>query len=552
MRNAIPNFISGLIFRIMLDLSRRLFFGGLTYLYIICLSACVQSNEKQKTADTDSISKKDYAVHGYFSEQQVLHTDSNELKTFFLNYPLLKDYADDVMQFYGYRQFRSAWYDAAGLSEQASNLYSHLCNLELEGIMTPVPYKNILDSLMENQQADTIPNRNAEILLTAEYFYYADKVWHGIPEKSTTKLEWFLPRKKLNLPLLMDSLLKESNAPVFSGHYNFRQYNLLKSQLRKYRQLDSLSWIPINPGTGVPLRKSDTAETIRDIRHRLYLLGDLSADTRTNRFDDDLETAVKSFQERNGLPADGNMGAGFFRELNIPPGENIRRLIVNMERSRWIPDDLSKQYLIINIPAFTLTAFNLDTPTLKMNVVVGKSVNKTVIFSGDITYIVFSPYWNVPPSILKKEVLPAIKKDPDYLRRNNMEWNGNSVRQKPGPKNSLGLVKFLFPNSYNIYLHDSPAKSLFGAQTRAFSHGCIRVAEPKKLAVYLLRDDPQWNEEKISKAMHAGKEKYVTLSQPVPVYIGYFTAWVDNQGKLNFRNDIYNRDHKLEEMLIKK
>ena len=185
-----------------------------------------------------------------------------------------------------------------------------------------------------------------------------------------------------------------------------------------------------------------------------------------------------------------------------------------------------------------------------MNVVVGKDLHQTVVFNGDIKYVVFSPYWNIPPSILKKEILPAIKKNPNYLSKNNMEWNGNGVRQKPGPSNALGLVKFLFPNSFNIYLHDSPAKNLFGAQTRAFSHGCIRLAEPKKLAVYLLKDDPQWTEKKIDAAMHAGKEKYVTLKNPVPVFIGYLTAWVDQQGRLNLRKDIYKRDQALAEMLL--
>jgi L,D-transpeptidase YcbB len=281
-------------------------------------------------------------------------------------------------------------------------------------------------------------------------------------------------------------------------------------------------------------------------------LGDLDSNSGSERFDDSLEAAVKAFQKRNGMGPDGVMGSSFFGELNIPLNEKIRKLIINMERTRWIPLNLSQHYIIINIPAFTLFAYDRDTLTFNMNVVVGKDVHQTVVFSGDIKYIVFSPYWNVPPSIMKAEILPAIGKNPGYLKKNNMEWNGNSIRQKPGPSNSLGLVKFLFPNSYNIYLHDSPAKSLFGAQMRAFSHGCIRLAEPKKLAVYLLNDDAGWNEEKINAAMHAGKEKYVTLKNPVPVYIGYLTAWVDGQGKLNFRKDIYNRDQVLEDMLIQK
>jgi murein L,D-transpeptidase YcbB/YkuD len=151
---------------------------------------------------------------------------------------------------------------------------------------------------------------------------------------------------------------------------------------------------------------------------------------------------------------------------------------------------------------------------------------------------------------MKKEILPAMQKDPAYLQKNNMEWSGKMIRQKPGPSNPLGLVKFLFPNSHSIYLHDSPAKSLFNAQSRAFSHGCIRVADAKKLAGFLLADDPAWNEARITAAMHSGREQYVTLKDPVPVFIAYITAWVDNQGRLNFRKDIYKRDQALGEMLI--
>jgi murein L,D-transpeptidase YcbB/YkuD len=165
-------------------------------------------------------------------------------------------------------------------------------------------------------------------------------------------------------------------------------------------------------------------------------------------------------------------------------------------------------------------------------------------------YIVFSPYWNVPQSIIKNEIIPGMRRDPNYLAKHRMEWNNGNVRQKPGPSNSLGLVKFLFPNSNNIYLHDTPSKSLFGKEERAFSHGCIRVAKPKELAIRLLSYDSTWTPEKIEAAMNAGVEKYVTLKKKVPVYIGYFTAFVDRNGQINFRKDIYNRDEELLKQLI--
>ncbi len=518
---------------------------------IVVFAACNPQPETKKTiAGTDTVSKKENSIRGYFNNQEEIKTDSGLIKSFFTGHPLLNPYAEDVTRFYGYRNFKYAWYQDTDLSEQAYNLYNHLNNLDLEGVATSVPYKNILDSLFGDPAVIKKPDPDLEILLTAEYFFYAEKVWSGMSKESTDKLAWFLPRKKLNLPFMMDSLLRESSANLFPDNYSIRQYNLLKNQLQKYRRLDSAgNWEVLSMGSRPPLT-GDSSEMIMKLRHRLFLLGDLDNDSESARYDVPLEAAVKSFQKRNGMAPDGKAGAAFFKEINQPLSAVIRTLITNMERTRWLPVIRGHHYITINIPSFTLTAFDQDTVTFTMNVVVGKDVHPTVVFNGDIKYIVFSPYWNVPPSIMKKEILPAMKKNPDYLKKNQMEWNGNAIRQKPGPSNSLGLVKFLFPNSYNIYLHDSPAKDLFGAQMRAFSHGCIRLADPKKLAVYLLKDDSSWTEEKINKAMHSGKEKYVTLKNPVPVFIGYLTAWVDSQGKLNFRKDIYKRDLALGEMLF--
>ncbi|RYD91632.1 MAG: murein L,D-transpeptidase, partial [Sphingobacteriales bacterium] len=235
--------------------------------------------------------------------------------------------------------------------------------------------------------------------------------------------------------------------------------------------------------------------------------------------------------------------------------DRIRQLVVNMERSRWLPVSLEGDYLAVNIPEYKLHVYHADSLLWSCNVVVGQDVHKTVIFYGEVKYVVFSPYWNVPPGILNKEVIPGMKRDPNYLSKHRMELTGYSgglpvVRQKPGAANSLGLVKFLFPNSYNIYLHDTPSKSLFGETARAFSHGCIRVAEPAKLADFLLKDRAEWDTLKIDRAMHAGKEQYVTLKKTVPVFIAYFTAFIDREGRVNFRKDIYQRDEKLAGMIV--
>jgi murein L,D-transpeptidase YcbB/YkuD len=226
-----------------------------------------------------------------------------------------------------------------------------------------------------------------------------------------------------------------------------------------------------------------------------------------------------------------------------------------MGRMRWMPSEPSGQLIVVNIPEFVMHVYEGNKKAFDMNVVVGKEGHNTVMFTGDLSQIVFSPYWNVPPSIVKNEILPKMESNPGYLESQNMEINGEedglpAIRQRPGGKNSLGRVKFLFPNSFNIYFHDTPAKSLFEKDKRAYSHGCIRLQEPEKMANYLLKDDPNWTPEKISAAMNSGDEQYVKLKHPVPVFITYYTAWVDDEGLLNFRDDIYDHDAHLNQKMF--
>ncbi|HAO45823.1 MAG TPA: murein L,D-transpeptidase, partial [Chitinophagaceae bacterium] len=208
-------------------------------------------------------------------------------------------------------------------------------------------------------------------------------------------------------------------------------------------------------------------------------------------------------------------------------------------------------------PEYKMYVYTADTLTFSMNVIVGTAANSTVIFSGNVKNIVFSPYWKVPVKIVKNEIIPGIRKNPNYLATHNMERIGGSdslpsIRQKPGPSNSLGRVKFLFPNNYDIYFHDTPNRNLFSASSRSFSHGCIRVGEPKHLAQYLLRNDTVWTDYRMDTAMNNSKETWVTLKKPVPVVIAYFTAWADKNGVLNFRKDIYGHDAKLADKLFVK
>jgi murein L,D-transpeptidase YcbB/YkuD len=269
---------------------------------------------------------------------------------------------------------------------------------------------------------------------------------------------------------------------------------------------------------------------------------------------------VRRFQRRHGLTDDGVVGARLVAELNVPVAARIRQIELNMERWRWLPRDLGDPHILVNIPEMRLDVREHGTVPVSMRVVVGKEDTPTPIFNHQMTYLVFAPYWNVPDDIAQKETLPAVMKDPTFLERSNMEVvdkAGQTVdpasidldqpqkyrfRQRPGTSNSLGLVKFMFPNQYNVYLHDTPADSLFARASRSLSHGCVRLEHPEKLAEYVLRDQPEWTPDRISEAMHSGAEQIVKLKTPLPVYLGYWTARVAADGVVQFRKDVYGID----------
>jgi murein L,D-transpeptidase YcbB/YkuD len=239
--------------------------------------------------------------------------------------------------------------------------------------------------------------------------------------------------------------------------------------------------------------------------------------------------------------------------MNLTVQDYIRKIMTNMERCRWIDPKQTQapEFIMINIPSFELVYSNNGKTALESNVIVGQNMMETVIFSSNISSIVFSPYWYVPQSIIDNELKFNIERDKDYLASRDMEWNNGKVRQKPGSKNALGLVKFVFPNTNSIYLHDTPAKALFDLDYRAYSHGCINMDKAKELAFLILKDDPDWPVERINEAMKGEKETTCVLKNKVPVYISYFTAWVGNDNEVHFYDDIYGRDAKLQSLLFK-
>jgi murein L,D-transpeptidase YcbB/YkuD len=302
------------------------------------------------------------------------------------------------------------------------------------------------------------------------------------------------------------------------------------------------------------LHQSDPA--VKQIKERLRTSGDFELGDTSRVFTEELALAVKQVQKRFGFPSNGVADAQLIKELNIPVEKRIEQLQVNMERLSAAPVHGGGTYLVANIPEFKLHVYEGDQHVFDMDIVVGKESSKTVTFNDEMQYIVFNPTWNVPPSIVKNELLPSMRRSSTYLRRNGYVRTGTEnglpvIKQLPGEQNSLGKVKFVFPNSHNIYFHDTPAKSLFALRKRAFSHGCVRLAEPEKLAAYLLRNKAGWSEDKVWDAITSGKEQSVPLPVAVPVSIAYYTAWVDGDGLVHFREDIYGHDKQTAEQLVK-
>jgi len=533
----------------------RLFFSAFSCAFM--LIGCTGNSGKDNPVprvDTAALPQaaNDISLPGGFSEQRDLRFDSAFVSTFLSRYPAFRTFEPRIRQFYRGRNFAYAWFDGNGMIEQGSNLYNKIINIREEGLPVKLLYTAEFENAIQ-QSASTSENKpdtTAELMLTAQYFFYAQHVWTGLGIKGMQAVNWDLPHKKLSYEALLDSLLEVPSSRFMTTEPIYPQYAQLKEVLKKYRAIEESGGWPIIKAERSFYRKGDSGLALAVVRRRLFASGEFMGDTASFVFDDALESAVKDFQQRNGLKEDGVISAAVLKELNFPVAKRIEQLVVNMERCRWLPVAIRNNYIVINIPEYKFHAFEQDSLAWSMNVVVGTELNKTAIFNGLIQTVVFSPYWNVPTSIMQKETLPAIRRDKNYMARNHMEWNGNAIRQVPGPWNALGRVKFLFPNSHSIYLHDTQAKSLFGLDKRAFSHGCIRVAEPKRLAEYLLRFQPEWTSDKIDAAMKSGKEQFVKINKPVPVYIAYFTAWVDRKGRVNFRDDVYKRDSRLAKMLF--
>lgn len=525
-------------------------------LLFVLVTAIGCNNDAATNPDTiilkDTVSAADTVIKGNFMVASGIRFDSSHIQEFLTAYPAFKNFGTDLTNFYRANNYNYVWYHQRGLIEFAQVLETGLQQQDQEGLTDSIPYHDEYLRMINHQESSTAektgPDLNTELMMTAQYFNYANRVYQGAAGEKVKN--WYLPRKKLSYDSILQSNLTTGQLASPENRVVAPQYEGLKKALARYREIEKKGQeIKLTAvKKAVTLKVNDSSDLIMNVQKRLQELGYMAENETT---DSALLHAVSLFRQTHGLNAAPIVDNAMISELNVPVHKRIETLIVNMERMRWIPESpASDEFILINIPEFFLHYYENGQSAWDCRVVIGTPMTRTVIFSGLMQYVVFSPYWYVPPSIINKEIKPGIKRNPNYLAKHNMEWNGGNVRQKPGPSNSLGLVKFLFPNSNNIYLHDTPSKSLFNEDQRAFSHGCIRVQKPRDLAIRILRQDSTWTESKIDAAMKAGTEKWVTLKKKIPVYIGYFTAFMDKEGNLNFRKDVYNRDQELLGMLM--
>lgn len=529
-------------------MSRYLFFFG-TLSFLLILSCKNGRNKRPVIRDTSITAETSF---------NDLFMDSVELDQFLKNNSTYQTYTEQFNDFYKDRNYGYAWFDSSGLTEQASNFrnlqLNYINSFEDSSLYQP-QMENLLNLFSQSGKMKKVADSlvlKAELLLTGQFFRYAAKVYKG-SDIDAAELGWFIPRKKIDLHALLDSAILHKNEEAYAPQN--KQYQQLQQYVQRYSALAKQSQPAMIPSLQKSLRSGDSANILLLVKKHLHLVGDLEQNIESPVFDTALVIATKKYQQRMGLAVDGVIGNKMIAELNVPLKHRLRQILINLERLRWMPPEKDTNYILVNIPEYRMHVYDSGKLQFNINVIVGTAANNTVIFNDKLQYVVFSPYWNVPESIVTGEILPAIKKNPDYLNKQNMEIIKEGkipmVRQNPGPSNSLGLVKFLFPNNYNIYFHDTPNRNLFSQSSRSFSHGCIRIAEPKKMAAYLLRNDTTWNDHKIDSVMHLKKEKWVTLKKTVPVFIVYFTAWVDHNGELNFRKDIYKHDEKMAKKLFR-
>ena len=485
--------------------------------------------------------------------------------------------------FYMRRQFAPAWIEDRSPRKQMNALIRAVHAADREGLDPELYSASLLDRRMEDASKGFLTKRGfkpgeavaMDVWLTWLYMKLASDLADGVSDLAHTDPNWKIQTETFDPLALLETALRDNRIAesLFELTPINPDYRALQKALAEYRRQAAGGGWPAVPAN-LKIKPGQSSLQASALARRLAASGDYSgkvpADGQAAPYNAELQDAVKRFQRRHGLADDGVAGAALAVEMNVPLDARLRQIQLNMERWRWLPRDLGERYILVNIPDMRLDVWDRGTIPVSMRVVVGKPDTQTPIFNDTMTYIVFAPFWNVPTDIAKNETLPEVVRDPGFLNRMNMavvdtagkEVDPSSIdldnpgsyrfRQRPGTSNALGLVKFMFPNQFNVYLHDTPADSLFARASRSFSHGCVRLEQPEKLAQYVLRDQPEWTSERISEAMHAGEEHHVKLKAPLPVYLGYWTARVTADGVVQFRKDVYGIDGRLTSKLAER
>ena len=531
--------------------------------FLCCVIFSCHSNNTQNDNATSSekndkkISKRDISINKNNAYSD-LFFDNAYMENYIRQNAVPDSLVQRLRSFYNARNYQFAWFTSKGLTEQALGFWNLRNYISYGG--DTIKNKTLKQTMNKLVQDDSLQvtvdssSINTELALTVDFIQYL----LGKYEKGYVKrkeMERFVPLKKEDAVAVADSLVnKKHKDDKYFDDVN-ENYAALKKELANYLQIVKSGGWPVVQGDASGFKKGKSSTEIAVLKKRLAISGDMAAADTSQAFDDTLSNGIKHYQQRLGLTQDGVVSKSFLQAVNITAQQRLQQILINLNRMRWMPNEPSGQLILVNLPEFELHVFENKKKAFDMNVVVGKEGHNTVLFTGKLSTVVFSPYWNLPSSIVKKEVLPKMNANPDYLASQHMEVTGNSgglpvIRQLPGEWNSLGKVKFLFPNSYNIYFHDTNAKGLFKNDKRAYSHGCIRLSEPEKMAEYLLKDQQQWTPDKIEEAMNSGDQQFVNITHPVPVFITYYTAWVDENGLLNFRDDIYGRDSTVAQMMF--
>jgi len=520
---------------------------------------------------------------GQQSEIRTLVTSGNLEE---MRWPNFSDYRNSIQEFYEPSGFAPAWVQGSQPRPQALSLIELFRNAWKKGL-DPEDY----DASRWEQRIGTLQSSAGgaavarfDVALTVCTMRYVSDMRIGRINPKHFQFGLDVEHKKYDLAqFLRDRILTTSNLqPVFDGvEPPFAGYRRTEQALARYVELARTDDGGKLPAVTKPIEPGQSYSGVPRLTRLLRLVGDLPANANlpegTQTYDSQLVEAVKRFQRRHGLDADGRLGPSTIKQMNVPMQDRVRQLQLTLEHWRWLPAEFSAPPIIVNIPDFHLRALDEQNKVvMDMRVVVGKAMRtQTPVFTREMIYVVLRPYWNVPPSILRGEIVPAIQRDRGYIARKNYEVTTNdgkvvtsgeisdevlaqlragklAVRQKPGPSNALGLVKLIFPNEHNVYLHSTPSQNAFSRTRRDFSHGCIRVEKPAELAAWALRNNPGWTLEKVQQGMQSGKDDVtVNLVKRIPVLIVYGTALAYENGDVHFTDDIYGHDAKLAAALAK-